>query len=167
MVGRAPKRCRFFFHNSYCGRRVCATGLRRFGIGVFLFGTWWGALPVLFFSGATSAAQVVITCLCAGMIAGAIVWVEGAVNLPVAILIVSYAITLFRTVLAHAFEFTQRFRSTMLTCSALIRPASGSVVEGPPKTRRSPARRSPNLAAERPLRHSFTPRGRVDVMTVV
>ncbi|RWA98041.1 MAG: EAL domain-containing protein [Mesorhizobium sp.] len=100
----------------------------------FLFGTWWGALPVLFFSGATSAAQVVITCLSAGMIAGgaasfstipiaavaytlpifvgsmlAIAWVEGAVNLPVAILIVSYAITLFRAVLAHAFEFTRRF----------------------------------------------------------
>ncbi|QND69381.1 EAL domain-containing protein (plasmid) [Mesorhizobium loti] len=100
----------------------------------FLFGTWWGALPVLFFSGATSAAQVVITCLSAGMIAGgaasfstipiaavaytlpifvgsavAIVWVGDAVNLPVAILIVSYAITLFRAVLAHAFEFTQRF----------------------------------------------------------
>ncbi|MFK0690919.1 putative bifunctional diguanylate cyclase/phosphodiesterase [Mesorhizobium sp. IMUNJ 23033] len=100
----------------------------------FLFGTWWGALPVLFFSGATSAAQVVITCLSAGMIAGgaasfytipiaaiaytlpifvgsavAIVWVQDAVNLPVAILIVSYATTLFRAVLAHASEFTQRF----------------------------------------------------------
>lgn len=100
----------------------------------FLFGTWWGALPVLFFSGATSAAQVVITCLSAGMIAGgaasfstipiaavaytlpiflgsavAIVGVGDAVNLPVAILIVSYAITLFRAVLAHAVGFTQRF----------------------------------------------------------
>ncbi|WP_245498687.1 EAL domain-containing protein [Mesorhizobium sp. M2A.F.Ca.ET.029.05.1.1] len=100
----------------------------------FLFGTWWGALPVLFFSGATSAAQVVITCLSAGMIAGgaasfytipiaavaytlpifvgsmlAIAWVEGAINLLVAILIVSYAITLFRAVLAHAVEFTRRF----------------------------------------------------------
>ncbi|MER8949815.1 EAL domain-containing protein [Mesorhizobium sp. M0809] len=100
----------------------------------FLFGTWWGALPVLFFSGATSAAQVVITCLSAGMIAGgaasfstipiatvaytlpiflgsavAIVGAGDAVNLPVAILIVSYAITLFRAVLAHAVEFTQRF----------------------------------------------------------
>ncbi|TIU43605.1 MAG: GGDEF-domain containing protein, partial [Mesorhizobium sp.] len=84
----------------------------------FLFGTWWGALPVLFFGGATSAAQVVITCLSAGMIAGgaasfstipiaavaytlpifvgsavAIVWLDGAVNVPVAILMVSYAIT--------------------------------------------------------------------------
>ncbi|BCG83490.1 diguanylate cyclase (plasmid) [Mesorhizobium sp. 113-3-3] len=99
----------------------------------FLFGTWWGALPVLFFGGATSAAQVVITCLSAGMIAGgaasfytipiaaiaytlpifvgsavAIVWVEDTVNLPVAILIVSYATTLFRAVLAHASQFTQR-----------------------------------------------------------
>ncbi|RWF24045.1 MAG: EAL domain-containing protein [Mesorhizobium sp.] len=99
----------------------------------FLFGTWWGALPVLFFSGATSAAQVVITCLSAGMIAGgaasfstipiaaiaytlpifvgsavAIVWLDGDVNLPVAILMVSYAITLFRAVLAHASEFTRR-----------------------------------------------------------
>ncbi|RUW64795.1 diguanylate cyclase, partial [Mesorhizobium sp. M2A.F.Ca.ET.067.02.1.1] len=100
----------------------------------FLFGTWWGALPVLFFGGATSAAQVVITCLSAGMIAGgaasfstipiaavaytlpifvgsavAIVWLDGAVNVPVAILMVSYAITLFRAVLAHASEFTRRF----------------------------------------------------------
>ncbi|WP_244441083.1 diguanylate cyclase [Mesorhizobium sp. STM 4661] len=100
----------------------------------FLFGTWWGALPVLFFGGAASAVQVVITCLSAGMIAGgaasfstipiaavaytlpifvgsmlAIARVEDAVNLPVAILIMSYATTLFRAVLAHAFEFTQRF----------------------------------------------------------
>lgn len=100
----------------------------------FLFGTWWGALPVLFFSGATSAVQVVITCLSAGMIAGgaasfstlpiaavaytlpifvgsavAIARVEDAVNLPVAVLLVTYATTLFRAVLAHAFEFTQRF----------------------------------------------------------
>ncbi|ANT54918.1 putative bifunctional diguanylate cyclase/phosphodiesterase [Mesorhizobium amorphae] len=100
----------------------------------FLFGTWWGALPILFFGGATSAAQVVITCLSAGMIAGgaasfytipiaaiaytlpifigsavAVVRVGDAVNLPVIILLVSYAITLFRAVLAHASEFTQRF----------------------------------------------------------
>lgn len=100
----------------------------------FLFGTWWGALPVLFFSGATSAVQVVITCLSAGMIAGgaasfstipiaavaytlpifvgsavAIARVEDAVNLPVAVLLVTYATTLFRAVLAHAFEFTRRF----------------------------------------------------------
>lgn len=100
----------------------------------FLFGTWWGALPVLFFSGATSVVQVVITCLSAGMISGgaasfstipvaavaytlpifvgsmlAIVWGDDAVNLPVATLIVIYAITLFRAVLAHAFEFTQGF----------------------------------------------------------
>ncbi|TIY07019.1 MAG: diguanylate cyclase, partial [Mesorhizobium sp.] len=100
----------------------------------FLFGTWWGALPVLFFSGATSAVQVVITCLSAGMIAVgaasfstipiaavaytlpifvgsavAIARVEDAVNLPVAVLLVTYATTLFRAVLAHAFEFTQRF----------------------------------------------------------
>ncbi|TIR50662.1 MAG: EAL domain-containing protein [Mesorhizobium sp.] len=102
----------------------------------FLFGTWWGALPVLFFSGATSAVQVVITCLSAGMIAGgaasfstipiaavaytlpifigsavAIAWVEDAVNLPVAILIITYATTLLRAVLAHGFEFTQRLIS--------------------------------------------------------
>lgn len=100
----------------------------------FLFGTWWGALPVLFFSGATGVVQVVITCLSAGMISGgaasfstipvaavaytlpifvgsmlAIVWVKDAINLPVAALITIYAITLFRAVLAHAFEFTQRF----------------------------------------------------------
>lgn len=102
----------------------------------FLFGMWWGALPVLFFSGATSAVQVVITCLSAGMIAGgaasfstipiaalaytlpifigsavAIAWVEDAVNLPVAILIITYATTLLRAVLAHGFEFTQRLIS--------------------------------------------------------
>ncbi|MER9882059.1 EAL domain-containing protein [Mesorhizobium sp. M0118] len=115
-------------------RSVSRRTTRNLVRNALLFGTWWGALPILFFGGATSAAQVVITCLSAGMIAGgaasfytipiaaiaytlpifvgsavAIVWMEGAVNLPVAILILSYATTLFRAVLAHASEFTQRF----------------------------------------------------------
>lgn len=96
-------------------------------------GLMWGALPTLFFNGATHGGQLIITCLCAGMISGgasafatiptaAIVYTTpifvgaaisisragDAVYLLVAILIVVFAITLLRSVLAHAFEFTER-----------------------------------------------------------
>jgi len=115
-------------------RSVSRRTMQKLVLNAFLFGALWGVLPVLFFSGSTSVIQVVITCLSSGMISGgaasfstipvaavaytlpifvgsmlAIVWADDGVNLPVATLIVIYAITLFRAVLAHAFEFTQRF----------------------------------------------------------
>lgn len=98
-----------------------------------LLGMWWGAVPALFFQDATSNNQVIITCLIAGMISGgaaifstipiaaiaytvpifagaafAIARSGDTVGIAVAILMVSYAVTLFHAVLAHAFEFTQR-----------------------------------------------------------
>ena len=35
-----------------------------------VLGTAWGIVPVAFFASASSGAQLVITCLCAGMLAG-------------------------------------------------------------------------------------------------
>ncbi len=96
-------------------------------------GLLWGILPVLFFNHATSGGQLIITCLCAGMISGGAstfatipaaaiaytvpIFVGAAISISyssdfdyllVAILIVIYAFTLLRAVLAHAFEFTER-----------------------------------------------------------
>ena len=96
-------------------------------------GLLWGALPILFFNGATNGGQLIITCLCAGMISGGAsafatipiaaiayttpIFVGAAISISragdviyllVAILIVVFAITLLRSVLAHAFEFTER-----------------------------------------------------------
>ncbi|WP_342216109.1 putative bifunctional diguanylate cyclase/phosphodiesterase [Mesorhizobium sp. L-8-10] len=98
-----------------------------------LLGMWWGAVPVLFFHDAASNNQVIIICLVAGMISGgaamfstipiaaiaytlpifagsafAIARAGDTVSVAVAILMVSYAATLFRAVLGHAFEFTRR-----------------------------------------------------------
>jgi hypothetical protein len=95
-------------------------------------GLLWGALPILFFNGATNGGQLIITCLCAGMISGGAsafatipiaaiayttpIFVGAAISISragdviyllVAILIVVFDITLIRSVLAHAFEFTE------------------------------------------------------------
>jgi diguanylate cyclase len=110
-------------------RRAMQKLVRNAGV----FGVWWGTLPVLFFHEATSGAQVVIACLCVGMISGsaaifakmpaaaisftlpifigstfAILGMGDIEYLLVAILIVSYGVILFRSILAHAFEFTEQ-----------------------------------------------------------
>lgn len=96
-------------------------------------GTAWGIVPVAFFADASSGAQLVITCLCAGMLAGgafafstipiaAIAFTapiflgtalclgrEGDyVYLLVAVLVVVYGTVLLRGVFVNAFEFRQR-----------------------------------------------------------
>ena len=44
--------------------------VRRAVGNAFLLGSLWAALPVIFFDGASSSAQLVITCLCAGTLGG-------------------------------------------------------------------------------------------------
>ncbi|WGS19600.1 MULTISPECIES: EAL domain-containing protein [unclassified Bradyrhizobium] len=96
-------------------------------------GTAWGIVPVAFFADASSGAQLVITCLCAGMLAGgafafstipiaaiaftAPIFVGTAICLGregdfiyllVAVLVVVYGLVLLRGVFVHAFEFQRR-----------------------------------------------------------
>ncbi|VIO69075.1 putative bifunctional diguanylate cyclase/phosphodiesterase [Bradyrhizobium ivorense] len=96
-------------------------------------GTAWGIVPVAFFADASSGAQLVITCLCAGMLAGgalafatipiaaiaftAPIFVGTAiclgregdyVYLLVAALVVVYGTVLLRGVFVNAFEFRRR-----------------------------------------------------------
>lgn len=99
----------------------------------FVLGTAWGIVPVAFFTNASSGAQLVITCLCAGMLAGgafAFATIPVAaiaftmpiflgtaiclgrngdfVYLLVAVLVVVYGAVLLRAVFVNAFEFTRR-----------------------------------------------------------
>ncbi|MBR0870496.1 EAL domain-containing protein [Bradyrhizobium tropiciagri] len=96
-------------------------------------GTAWGIVPVAFFANATSGAQLVITCLCAGMLAGgafafstipiaaiaytAPIFIGTAICLGqegdylyllVAALVVVYGAVLLRGVFANSFEFRRR-----------------------------------------------------------
>ncbi|WP_407168901.1 putative bifunctional diguanylate cyclase/phosphodiesterase [Bradyrhizobium sp. ORS 111] len=96
-------------------------------------GAAWGIVPVAFFADASSGAQLVITCLCAGMLAGgalafstipiaAIAFTapiflgtaiclgreDDFVYLLVAVLVVVYGLVLLRGVFVHAFEFRRR-----------------------------------------------------------
>lgn len=97
----------------------------------FLLGCAWAILPLAFFAQAANGGQLVITCLCAGMLAGgalafatipvaAIAFIApifvGAIvclgrigdfaYLLVAILVIIYAFVLLRSVFAYSFEFT-------------------------------------------------------------
>jgi diguanylate cyclase (GGDEF)-like protein len=98
-----------------------------------ILGTAWGIVPVAFFADAPSGAQLVITCLCAGMLAGgafafatipvaavaftAPIFLGTAICLGrmddfvyvlVAILVVVYGFVLLRGVFLNSFEFTRR-----------------------------------------------------------
>ncbi|MBR1156086.1 bifunctional diguanylate cyclase/phosphodiesterase [Bradyrhizobium sp. JYMT SZCCT0428] len=98
-----------------------------------ILGSIWGIVPVVFFADASNGGQLVITCLCAGMLAGGafafatIPIAAIAFTFPillgvaifigqngdfvyslVAILTVVYAFVLLRIVLAHSFEFAER-----------------------------------------------------------
>ncbi|MGQ0683970.1 putative bifunctional diguanylate cyclase/phosphodiesterase [Bradyrhizobium sp.] len=98
-----------------------------------ILGTAWGIVPVAFFADASSGAQLVITCLCAGMLAGgafafatipvaAIAFTapiflgiaiclgrnDDFVYVLVAILVVVYGFVLLRGVFLNSFEFTRR-----------------------------------------------------------
>src|SRR6266702_5222397 len=98
-----------------------------------ILGTAWGIVPVAFFANASSGAQLVITCLCAGMLAGgafafatipvaaiaytAPIFIGTAICLSqngdfvyllVAILVVVYGSVLLRGVFVNSFEFARR-----------------------------------------------------------
>ncbi len=98
-----------------------------------ILGTAWGIVPVLFFADASNGAQLVITCLCAGMLAGGafafatipvaaiaftapifvgiaicLVRMDDFVYVLVAILVVVYGIVLLRGVFLNSFEFARR-----------------------------------------------------------
>ena len=98
-----------------------------------MLGCIWGIVPVVFFADASNGGQLVITCLCAGMLAGgafAFVIIPIAtiaftspillgvaifigqngdfVYLLVAVLAIVYACVLLAIVLAHSFEFSER-----------------------------------------------------------
>jgi len=112
---------------------VSAGTIRRAVRNAFLLGCIWAALPSLFFVGAPSGGQVIIACLCAGMLGGggiafaslpvaaiaftgpifiasAIAIARGGdqVYLLVALLMVVYTGVLIRGVFVHALKLTAR-----------------------------------------------------------
>jgi diguanylate cyclase (GGDEF)-like protein len=112
----------------------------------FILGIAWAIVPVAFFADASNGGQLVITCLCAGMLAGgaftfatipvaaiaftAPILVGTAicigrhgdfVYLLVAVLVVVYACVLLRGVFAYSFEFTRRLIRQLETEQAVRR----------------------------------------------
>jgi diguanylate cyclase len=112
---------------------VSRRAMHRLVRNAFALGAAWGIVPVAFFADASSGGQLVIICLCAGMLAGgafafstipiaAIAFTapiflgtaiclsdEGDfVYLLMAVLVVVYGLVLLRGVFASAFEFTRR-----------------------------------------------------------
>jgi diguanylate cyclase (GGDEF)-like protein len=107
--------------------------MHRIVLNAFILGTAWAVVPVAFFANATSGGQLVITCLCAGMLAGgafafatipvaaiaftAPIFLGTAtcvgrtgdfVYLLLATLLVVYGCVLLLGVFANSFEFTRR-----------------------------------------------------------
>ena len=110
-------------------RKAIHRGVRN----AFILGSMWAIFPIGFFAGATNGGQLLMTCLCAGMLAGgafafaAIPVAAIAVVTPiilgtaicigrsgdfvyllVAILVVVYACVLLRGVFTHSFELPKR-----------------------------------------------------------
>ena len=52
--------------SSYASRRAIFRAIRN----ALLLGSLWGTMPLIFFSGASPGGQVIIACLCAGMLGG-------------------------------------------------------------------------------------------------
>ena len=112
---------------------VSSRAIDRVVRNAFLLGTLWASLPLLFFADASAGGQVVIACLCAGMLAGgafafasvppaavaftapiavastiAIGRSDDPAYLLVAILMVSYIAVLLRVVFVHAAQIARR-----------------------------------------------------------
>jgi diguanylate cyclase len=129
----------FFGLNAHWSRRitkpqfVSRRTMHRLVRNALVLGTAWGIVPVAFFANASTGGQLVITCLCAGMLAGgafafatipvaaigftAPIFLGTAiclgrngdfVYLLVAILVVVYGCVLLRGVFLNSFEFTRR-----------------------------------------------------------
>jgi diguanylate cyclase len=114
---------------SYVSRHVIFRAIRN---GVLL-GSLWAAMPLIFFSKASSGGQVIIACLCAGMLGGgafvlasipaaavaftAPIVLASAITIGssgdvayflVAVLMVSYISVLWRGIYVHALQLTRR-----------------------------------------------------------
>ena len=115
--------------SSYASRRAVFRAIRN---ALFL-GSLWAAMPLTFFSGASPGGQVVIACLCAGMLGGGAFVLAGipvaavaftapiviassiaigssgdVAYLLVAVLMVSYISVLWRGIYVHALQLTRR-----------------------------------------------------------
>lgn len=112
---------------------VSRRSIHRLVRNAFILGSAWGIVPAAFFAGAGNGGQLVITCLCAGMLAGGalafatlpvaaiafaapillgtaicLIKAGDSVYLLVAILVVVYACILLRGIIGYSFEFTRR-----------------------------------------------------------
>ncbi|MCC8958031.1 EAL domain-containing protein [Bradyrhizobium sp. Pear77] len=112
---------------------VSRQAMHRLVRNALVLGIAWAIVPVAFFANASNGGQLVITCLCSGMLAGgafafatipvaavaftAPIFVGTAICLArnddfayllVAILVVAYGFVLLRGVFANSFEFTRR-----------------------------------------------------------
>ncbi len=124
--------------------KISRGAIHRLVRNAFILGCVWAIVPIGFFARATNGGQLVITCLCAGMLAGgafalatipvaAIAMVAPIilgiaiclgqsgdfVYLLVAILVVVYAIVLLRGVFTHSFEFSKRLVALLETEKAV------------------------------------------------
>jgi diguanylate cyclase (GGDEF)-like protein len=129
----------FFGWQAHSSRRIAKPQfvsrrtMHRLVRNALVLGTAWGIVPVAFFASASSGAQLVITCLCAGMLAGgafafatipvaaiaftAPIFLGTAICLArsgdfvyllVAILVIVYGSVLLRGVFVNSFTFTRR-----------------------------------------------------------
>jgi diguanylate cyclase len=123
---------------------VSRRAIHRLVRNAFILGSMWAIVPIGFFANATNGGQLVMTCLCAGMLAGgafafatipvAAIAVIGPiilgtaicigrsgdfVYLLLAILVIVYACVLLRGVFAHSFEFTKRLVALLETEKAV------------------------------------------------
>ena len=128
-VGLKARSSRRITKPQFVSRRT----MHRLVRNAFVLGTAWAIVPVAFFANASNGGQLVITCLCAGMLAGgafafatipvaavaftAPIFVGTAiclgrngdfVYLLVAILVVAYGFVLLRGVFANSIEFARR-----------------------------------------------------------
>ena len=112
---------------------VSQRAIHRLVRNALIFGSMWAIVPAVFFERASQGGQLVITCLCAGMLAGgaltfatipvaAIAFtvpiivgtaiclgqIGDPVYLLVAVLLVVYTCILLRGVFSYSFEFTRR-----------------------------------------------------------
>jgi diguanylate cyclase len=118
---------------SFKPQSVSARSIQRVVRNALLLGSLWAALPLLFFIGASAGGQLIITCLCAGMLAGGAfafasvpvaaiaftspIFIASAVVIArsgdqayflVAMLMVVYTCVLIRGVFVHALQLTRR-----------------------------------------------------------
>ena len=125
-------------------RFVSRRAIQRLSRNAFVFGAMWAIVPATFFANSSNGGQLVITCLCAGMLAGgafafatvpiaAITFMTPILvgtticignngdfaYLLVAVLVTVYATMLIRGVFAHSFEFARRLIDQLETEKAV------------------------------------------------